>query len=186
MASRLRERIQQVRQAVQSGGASVGVDLVVGAAERVAGIADRFIDNPQEKKAFELEWKRAEMEEERLAMEADAAILADRQSARAMAGVHGKLQHRFAMVFLIAFYVILGLELTFIGLIVVWQTREGAIPIADWLQVLISSTLAGVLGYMASMLKEITGFLFGGSAGGDDREAMLTETLRDAGRGGAS
>ena len=173
-----RDRIQGIREAVQSGGASVGVDLVVGAVERVASVADKFIHTPEEKAAFELEWKRAEMEDERLAMEADAAILADRQSARAMAGTHGKLQSRFAMTFLIAFLLLLAGEFVFVGLIISWEMK-GATVLSSWVQALISGMLTGVLAYMVSMLKEVVGFLFGGSAGGDDREARLTDTLRN-------
>lgn len=173
-----RDRLRGIRQAVQSGGASIGVDLVVGTAERVAEIADRFIKTGEEKDAFALEWQRAEMEEERLGMEADAAILADRQSARAMAGTHGKLQGRFAMTFLIAFLLLLAGEFVFVGLIISWEMK-GAMVLSSWVQALISGLLTGVLAYMVSMLKEVVGFLFGGSAGGDDREARLTDTLRN-------
>ena len=177
---RLRDRVQNVREAVQSGGASIGVGLVMDVANGAADIVDRFIQNPAEKQEALLALREFELEEKSVAMEADAAILADRQSARAMAGTHGKLQTSFAMTFLISFLLLLAGEFTFVGLIISWEMK-GELVLSSWVQALISGMLTGVLAYMVSMLKEVVGFLFGGSAGGDDREANLTETLRNVG-----
>lgn len=160
--------------------AKVATDLVVGTAEGVAGIVDRFIENPQEKKEFLLELEKLKLEKKEQAMDADRAIYEDRQSARQMAGVHGKLQTAFALTFLAGFLALLIADLAFIGwLIVQWQTDGTTLP--EWLQILVTNTLTGVIAYMVSMLKEVVGFLFGGSAGGDDNTARLAETLRESG-----
>ncbi len=159
---------------------SIVTDVVVETAGGMADIVDRFVHTPEEKAAVHLALKEHELKGRELAMRADAAILSDRQSARQMAGHHGKLQSAFALTFLVSFLLVLIGEIVFIGLIVRWSIGESAVPIEDWLQVLIASTLTGVLSYMASMLKEVVGFLFGGSAGGDDSTRALTETLRNA------
>jgi hypothetical protein len=110
----------------------------------------------------------------------DRAILADRQSARQMAGTHGKLQTAFALTFLAGFLALLVADLAFIGwLIIQWQNDGTSLP--EWLQILVTNTLTGVIAYMVSMLKEVVGFLFGGSAGGDESSARLAETLRESG-----
>jgi hypothetical protein len=159
---------------------SVVADTVVNAASGIADIVDRFVHTNEEKAEMKLVLKEHELKIREQAMLADAAILADRQSARAMAGQHGKLQTTFAITFLIGFLALLVGDLAFIGWLIA-QSLAGGETLAEWLQILVSNTLTGVLAYMVSMLKEVVGFLFGGSAGGDDREAMLTETLRNSG-----
>ena len=52
--------------------------------------------------------------------------------------------------------------------------------LSAWAQTLIASMLTGLIAYLVSMLKEITGFLFGGSAGGDDVTAQLGEAMQAA------
>ena len=156
------------------------VDATMGVADRAAAIVDRFVQNPDERHQAQMDIERLKLDAEKQAMVASNAILADRQSAREMAGTHGKLQTRFSMTFLVAFMVILFGEFALVGLIVSWEMK-GVAPLSGWSQALISGMLTGVLAYMVSMLKEVVGFLFGGSAGGDDREARLTETLRNAG-----
>lgn len=160
--------------------AKIATDLVVGTADGVAGIVDRFVTNPQEKKEFMLELERLKLEKKEQAMEADQALYEDRQSARQMAGVHRKLQTAFALTFLAGFLALLAADLAFIGwLIVQWQAEGASLP--EWLQILVTNTLTGVIAYMVSMLKEVVGFLFGGSAGGDESSAKLAETLRESG-----
>jgi hypothetical protein len=133
----------------------------------VANIVDQFVTNPQEKQEALKALREYELDLQKQALEADRQQLEDRASARQMAGIHGKLQTTFAITFLIGFLVMLVGQFVFIGFLIAW-TLDGTAAIPDWLQVLISSTLAGVIGYMVSMLKEVVGFLFGGSAGGDD------------------
>lgn len=160
--------------------AKIATDLVVGTADGIAGIVDRFVENPQEKKEFLLELEQLKLEKKEQAMEADQAIFNDRKSARQMAATHGKLQTAFALTFLAGFLALLVVDLAFIGwLIVQWQTDGVSLP--EWLQILVTNTLTGVIAYMVSMLKEVVGFLFGGSAGGDESSAKLAETLRESG-----
>ena len=156
-------------------------DTAMGLANGAADIVDRFVQNPEEKQRALQQLREYELDMKEEARKQADAVLADRQGAREMAGQHGKLQSAFALTFLISFLLVLLGEIVFIGLIVRWTMGESGVPLQDWLQVIIASTLTGVLSYMASMLKGVVGFLFGGSAGGDDREARLTETLRNAG-----
>lgn len=157
-----------------TGGKSVA-DTVVSTGEGVAGIIDKFVQTPDEKAAVQMELKRFFLDQEKLAMEKDQQILNDRQGARQMAGVHGKLQTSFALTFLICFILLLIGEFVVIGFITKWAISPEAIAIPGWIQALISSTLTGVLAYMVSMVKEIVGFLFGGSAGGDQSGAAMVE-----------
>ena len=146
--------------------------------DSVGNLADRFIQTKEEKDAFQLALKEFALKERAQAMDADMQILQDRQSARVMASTHGKLQTVFAIVFLIGFLLTLLGALFFIGLIVRWTITGTQSPIPEWAQVLISSTVSGVLGYMASMVKEIVGFLFGGSASGDESHQQLSDMVR--------
>ena len=158
-------------------------DTVIQVAGGASDIVDRWVTNPEEKQKALNELREFTLKEREVAADKDAAILADRQSARGMAGIHGKLQKTFSMVFLIGFFILIVGEFAFIGLIIYWQTR-GESPLDDWAKTLIATLLSGVLGYMVSMLKEITGFLFGGSAGGDDATAQLGEAMQTAARNG--
>ena len=155
-------------------------DTAMGLANGAADIVDRFVQNPEEKQRALQQLREYELDMKEEARKQADSILADRQGAREMAGTHGKLQGRFAMTFLISFLLLLTGEFVFVGLIISWEMK-GAMVLSSWVQALISGMLTGVLAYMVSMLKEVVGFLFGGSAGGDDREARLTESLRNAG-----
>jgi hypothetical protein len=157
--------------------AKIVSDMVLETADGAADIVDRFVTNPQEKQAALEALREFTLDEQREAFKKDQAILADRQSARGMASVHGKLQKTFALVFLIGFLALVVAEFAFVGLIVSWELK-GTAPLSDWAKTLIASLLSGVLGYMVSMIKEITGFLFGGSAGGDDVAAQLGEAIK--------
>ena len=160
--------------------AKIATDIVMSTATGIADIVDRFVENPQERAALHIQMKEFELKQKEMAMEVDAAILADRQSARQMSGTHAKLQTAFALTFLAGFLALLVADLAFIGwLIVQWQTDGASLP--EWLQILVTNTLTGVIAYMVSMLKEVVGFLFGGSAGGDENAAHLTEVLRNSG-----
>ena len=170
----------RLRDWLSGGTAKVATDLIVGTAEGVNDIVDRWVTNPQEKAEMLRELREFELTQKEMAMDADRAIYEDRISARQMAGVHGKLQTAFALTFLAGFLVLLAADLGFIGwLIVQWQSDGVSLP--EWLQILVTNTLTGVIAYMVSMLKEVVGFLFGGSAGGDDSSARLADTLREAG-----
>lgn len=165
-----------IRDWFAGGTAKVATDLVVGTASGVADIVDRFVENPEERAQLQLALKEFELKQKEQAMEADRAIYEDRESARKMSGTHGKLQTAFALTFLAGFLTLLVADLAFIGwLIIQWQNDGASLP--EWLQILVTNTLTGVIAYMVSMLKEVVGFLFGGSAGGDD----LAATLREAG-----
>jgi hypothetical protein len=169
-----------IRDWFAGGTAKVATDLVVGTAGGIAEIVDRFVQNPEEKAELAIKLKEFELQQKEQAMEVDRAILADRQSARQMAGTHGKLQTAFALTFLAGFLALLVADLAFIGwLIIQWQNDGTSLP--EWLQILVTNTLTGVIAYMVSMLKEVVGFLFGGSAGGDESSARLAETLRESG-----
>lgn len=154
-------------------------DTIIDVAGGAADIVDRFIENPEEKQKAKQEFREFVLAKRELVADKEAAILVDRQSARGMAGVHGKLQKTFAIVFLIGFLALVVGEFAFIGMIIYWETK-GTAPLSDWAKTLIATLLSGVLGYMVSMLKEITGFLFGGSAGGDDVSAQLGAAIQNA------
>jgi hypothetical protein len=165
---------------IKGGSAKVATDLVVGTAEGINDIVDRWVQNPEEKAEMLREIREFELTQKEMALDADRAIFEDRISARRMAGTHGKLQTAFALTFLAGFLALLVADLAFIGwLIVQWQTDGASIP--EWLQILVPNTLTGVIAYMVSMLKEVVGFLFGGSAGGDESAARLAESLRESG-----
>ena len=160
-------------------------DTVIKVAGGASDIVDRWVTNPEEKQNALQELREFTLKEREAAADKEAAILADRQSARGMAGIHGKLQKTFAIVFLIGFLALIVGEFAFIGLVIYWQTR-GESPLDEWAKTLIATLLSGVLGYMVSMLKEITGFLFGGSAGGDDVTAQLGEAMQAAAAKGSN
>ncbi len=153
------------------------VTMVKDLADGAADIVDRFITNPEEKqKALQQlrEFKLAQME---VASKNKERALTDRQGARTMAPVHKWLQSVFAISFLIFFFVVLIGEFVFIGMLISWVVTGGAV-IPPWLQALVANMLGVVLGYMSSMMKEIVGFLFGGSVGGDDLSQALTQQMR--------
>jgi hypothetical protein len=159
--------------------AKIITETVMEVADGAADIVDRFVQNPEEKEAALQALREFKLAEREIAADKEAALLADRQSARGMAGIHGKLQKTFSMVFLVGFLALVVGEFAFIGLIIYWETT-GTAPLSDWAKTLIATLLSGVLGYMVSMLKEITGFLFGGSAGGDDVTAQLGDAIQNA------
>ncbi len=159
-------------------------DTVIQVAGGASDIVDRWVTNPEEKQNALQELREFTLKEREAAADKEAAILADRQGARGMAGVHGKLQRTFAIVFLIGFFALVVGEFAFVGLVIYWETT-GSAPLSAWAQTLIASMLTGLIAYMVSMLKEITGFLLGGSAGGDDVTAQLGEAMQAATMKGA-
>ena len=170
----------RLRDWVSGGAAKVATDLVVNTAEGINNIVDRWIQNPQEKADLMRELREFELTQKEMAMDADQAILADRASARQMAGIHGKLQTTFALTFLVGFLLLLVADLGFISWLIIQALSDG-VSLPEWLQILVTNTLTGVIAYMVSMLKEVVGFLFGGSAGGDASTARLVETLQESG-----
>ncbi|MDC7234981.1 MAG: hypothetical protein PQJ58_17235 [Spirochaetales bacterium] len=142
----------------------------------VGDLVDRFVHTKEEKAELSLALKEFALKEMNQAIEKDSMILADRAGARQMAGIHGKLQSTFALAFLVGFFILLIGEFAFIGFIAKWAISETQ-PLPPWIQTLIASTLTAVLTYMVSMLKEVVGFLFGGSAGGEQSGAAMVEIL---------
>ena len=157
--------------------AKVITDTALEVANGAADIIDRFVTTPDDKEKALAALREFTLDERRIAADRTEALLNDRASARSMASVHNKLQRLFAMAFLIGFFVVTVGELVFIALLIKW---EGTAPISQWAQGLIASLLGGILGYMVSMVKEIVGFLFGGSAGGDDASAQIGQALQTA------
>ena len=97
---------------------SAAVDTVSGVLDKGAEIADRFIQSPDEKAAFQLEWKKLQAAETDQAIERETNSYADRQGARDMSTVHGDLQRRFSVIFLIGYLVVIMLDLSFIAFLV--------------------------------------------------------------------
>ena len=157
-------------------------DTVIGLGKGVADIIDQFVETAEDKENAKAALRDYILKEREQAMEKDQQILNDRASARQMAGIHGKLQFVFAVTFLIGFLVMLVGFFVFIGMVIRWEVTGGN-PLSDFAQTLVTSTLAGSLGYMVSMLKEVVGFLFGGSAGGDETGAAMVEMFRQNGEG---
>lgn len=160
--------------------ASVVVDTVTGALNGAADIADRFIQTKDERAEFQLALKEHELKVKAQAMDADNAILTDRQSARAMAGVHGNTQRQVAKIFIIAYFIVLFGDLGFIAMLVYLALGNPTFRFPEWLIGLIGTMLGSVTTGMSLKLDTILGFLFGGSAGGDDSARALSETLRGA------
>lgn len=163
----------------KGGTAKVVSDTVVGLGKGVADIVDQFVETAEDREKAKAAIREYILAEREQAMEKDQQILNDRASARQMAGIHGKLQFVFAITFLVGFLLMLVGFFVFIGMVVRWEVTGGN-PLSDFAQTLITSTLAGSIGYMVSMLKEVVGFLFGGSAGGDDSGHALVEMMQTA------
>jgi hypothetical protein len=160
--------------------ATMITDVVVGSVQGLSEAIEPFIETPEKKAEMQKVIMQFQMEATKAALAKDQSILSDRASARQMAGIHGKLQSKVAVIFLIAFFVFLIADIIFIGWIAARAVRPdmAQTEIPDWIQMLITNTLTGILAYMVSMVKEIIGFLFGGSAGGDEAGANMAETMR--------
>ena len=158
--------------------ATLITDTVVGSVEGIGNVVEKFVETPEKKAELQKAIMSYEVELRKEAAKLDQAQYADRASARQMAGVHGKLQARFAMAFLISFFVFLIADLGFIGWIAGTTIKGDALDFPVWVQTLITATLSSIVGYMVSMIKEIVGFLFGGSAGSDQTSVTMIESLR--------
>lgn len=151
-------------------------DTITKTADSVADIVDRFVTNPEEKEAVRAAIVAEKQAAMKIALEKDRDLYADRHSARQMASVHGKLQTKFAMSFLIGFWVLLMVDIIIIAMFAFMGDR---VKVEQWVQLLISNMITGVIAYLVSIVKEITGFLFGGSAGSDQAGAAMVETLKN-------
>lgn len=85
------------------------------------------------------------------------AVLVDKQSAREMYKVDNWLQKVFAIVFLVAYFILLGLIVHLI-----FKMANGTTDFPEWAIALLSTILGG----MSSKVNTIVDFLFGGSQDG--------------------
>ena len=155
-------------------------DTVMDFAEGTADIVDRFVQNPEEKEAAKQALREYTLEKQKLAADKDSALLADRASARSMAGVHGKTQRQFSVIFMVAFFAVVLLDIGFIVFLVVLSTNRAGLDFPQWLTALIGTTLGSLTATMSAKLDEIIGFLFGGSASGDTASQQLGEAVQHA------
>ena len=160
--------------------ATVISDTVTKTFSGVVAALDSVTLDKEERAAFKITLLELEAKERRDAMEKDAAILMDRQSARGMAGVHGETQRKVAILFIRVYFVVLALDFAFVGLMVYLALGNPDFNLPQWVVGLIGTTLGSTTTAMSLKLDTILGFLFGGSAGGDDSTARLTESLREA------
>jgi len=132
-----------------------GAESIVGT---VGDTIDRFVTTDEERAEAELAKRRLGLEFEKLEMDAEQAILKDRQSARAMYESDSSLQKIVAIVFLAMYGAISAIMLWFV---LGWIRQSTGVDVPTWGISLIST----VFGAMSSKVNTIVDFLFGGSQG---------------------
>lgn len=118
---------------------------------------DRFVTTDEERSQVQIEMQRIALQFKKLEMDAEEALLKDRQSARDMYKHDSSLQKVYAIVFLTGYIGITGVMLWWLfGLI---TATEIAADLPNWAAALISSIFTA----MSTKVSTITDFLFGGS-----------------------
>lgn len=140
--------------------------------DSVGKTVDRFVTTDEDKQRAAIAKQEFEIQMKRFQLDAEMAIIQDRQSAREMYQKDSSLQKVFAIVFLVGYLVITGLM---IYIVFAWLgTVEIEIP--AWAISLVST----VFGAMSSKVNTIVDFLFGGSKGGDDATMAMQENFNAA------
>lgn len=145
-------------------------DLIGGSAgeiiESVGNVADKFITTEEDREEWKVKEKELLLKFKRLEIQAEEALLSDKQSARDMYEKDSSLQKIFAIMFLGGY-----ISLTGFILYVIFGELP---PMDDWQVALVSSVFTA----MSTKVNTIVDFLFGGSTKADNSEKRMVDALK--------
>jgi len=137
--------------------------------ESVGSTVDRFVTTDAERSEMQLEMQKLALRFKQLEMDAEEALLKDRQSAREMYKHDSSLQKVYAIVFLVGYIGITAVMLWWLfGLI---NAEPTALELPNWAAALISSIFTA----MSTKVATITDFLFGGSQTDSDNRDVARQ-----------
>lgn len=130
---------------------------------------DRFVTTDEEKAAARIELRKLDLRFQQLEMDAQAAVLRDRQSARAMYEKDSSLQKVYAVIFLVGYIGLSGALLYWIFGMLTGNSFAQELP--NWAAALLSTVFTA----MSTKVNTITDFLFGGSQSDRDHRDVARE-----------
>ena len=146
-----------------------GVSEVI---DSVGNTIDKFVTTDEDKQRAMLAKQEFKLKMKEFQMNAEDALIKDRQSAREMYMKDSSLQKVFAVTFLIAYCVI---SAGMISMIIAIAFFSKTISLPEWGIMIISSVFTA----MSSKVATITDFLFGGSKSKDDSDKRTAEAFKD-------
>ena len=129
----------------------------------------KFITTDQDKREFELEMQKIQIEFTKLEIDAESKRLEDVQNARDMYKQDNSMQKLFSIVFLTGYILLTAFML---WMIVGW-VGGNKIVIPDWCVALIST----IYGTISTKISTIIDFFFGSSKGSHDKDDAISKVI---------
>ena len=148
--------------------------------ESVGNTVDRFITTDEERLEARLAMRELELRFKQIEMDAEQALLQDRQSARAMYRHDSSLQKVYGVLFLAGYLVLTGALLWWIFARIVGN--PSAVDLPNWATALLGSIWTG----MSTKVNTITDFLFGGSKNDTDSRDVALQFQKASGPNGGA
>lgn len=147
--------------------AAVVTETVMGVANGVSDIVDRFVTNPEEKAQIEKAIRDYELELQKIAMEKDLQLFTDRQSARKMGEGDRWTPRILTILFTISFFGIVSFMLS--------KILGGNLgELSDFALIFIST----IFGAVNTIMVQIVSYYFGASKGGDEQGQKIAESIK--------